>query len=80
MGKVVNYIILIAFNTFVLFNTSIDGLVVISLCISLIFLGLEYVLSNSFVTAVFYIIYTLTTLVVPELMLFYRLHIHRQLA
>jgi len=71
MGKVVNYIILIAFNTFVLFNTSIDGLVVISLCISLIFLGLEYVLSNSFVTAVFYIIYTLTTLVVPELMLFY---------
>jgi len=71
MGKMLNYIIILAFNAFILFNIEISGLIVICFCFSLIFLGLEYVLTNSSFVTLIYVVYVLASIELPELILFY---------
>ena len=71
MRKVFSYIIIIVFNALILSSTDINALVLISLCIALIFLGTEYIISNSYIIAVIYFIFIVSAIFINELMLFY---------
>ncbi|NLY82012.1 MAG: sensor histidine kinase [Clostridiales bacterium] len=70
MKKIVNYGLLIGFNMCLLFFVDITGPAIISLCLALTCIGLEYILENKYLSMTLLLLYALATTILPVLSFF----------